>query len=501
MKNKELYKEYIFRIMACVLVVLMSLFVYINVSNASWKFSDDHQFLTNTVKGRALWYVGGGGRFYPLGFIWQNFLIPFGNNAKAYILENNLFLILMALFLFLAVKEYVNKYTALFCVFLLLSLPAIGQIYLNVIFAESAILFYLAVFIYCFKKGYDGDIRKYYWIAGFIAVVAVYSKEAVFLFFLVFSVTILLFDNKNNSKRTKKFCYFLLINSILFLGIYYIRTRNQGTGNYAEEHNIGNDMLGIFKTYLTSNYVFAILMVILLVRIFWVLIKKDRSLIHADAMLFSASAYCMAYVLLRMYATYYITPAYVFICCALGIYINRILQKRNNIRKLIQDKFKEKVRLKYLVCVLEILMISIIMFQGICYFIDRYSQLTVDLQNVIEEREKTIDSTNLLVEFWEEGYDIYMYYPDSFTEYDKNIQDWYKWVLYIFTNIELYGEFTYGDFTIEILEDSMISNQEIDGKYLVLFHVHQNIDALYELYDTENNIDIWSGVVGITIDE
>lgn len=392
----------LYRITTCFLgfslTAIIIIFIYYNLKNSGWTFGDDHMFLTSTTQGIMQVLPIWGDRFFPLGHLYINMLIPFGNNPFVYLLQNNLFFIITLILLYFTLQKYADKKISISLLLILLVLPDITRIYTVFIFSESFILPILVLFILMYKKGIDTNKNVYFITALLAAVYATYCKEPVFGLFAVFSLTQLLFTYKDLTKKQKYFLYALLINALIFVCIYLYATRGFTGLGYAKERTTNVSTIDILIKYFKHHSIFTIFLIIAFIRAFYILIKKDRRFIIFDAYLYSGIAYTCAYIALKFTEPYYTTPSYICYIAASAGYLKYIYDN-------IKIKNKEYVFNAALISILFIV------------FAIQTPRIIEKTKGAIEGRVETSCKTQLLVDIDNAKYKIYIYCPSEIPEY------------------------------------------------------------------------------------
>lgn len=406
----------LYRITMCFLgfslTAIIIIFVYYNLKNSGWLFGDDHAFLTSTTQGIMQVLPIWGDRFFPLGHLHINMLIPFGNNPFVYLLQNNSFLIITLILLYFTLQKYADKKISISLLLILLVLPDITKIYTMFIFSESFILPILTLFILMYKKGIDTNKNIYFITALLASVYATYCKEPVFGLFAVFSLTQLLFTYKNLTKKQKYFLYSLLINALIFVCLYIYATRGFTGLGYAKERTTNISTIDILILYFKHHNIFTIFLIIAFIRAFYILIKKDKRFIIFDAYLYSGIAYTCAYIALKFTGAYYTTPSYICYITASAGYL-----------KYIYDNIKIKNK--------EYVFNAALIFTLLLIFAIQTPRRIEQINGAVEGRRRTSTETQLLVDIDNAKYKIYVYYPSEIPEYLQHTH----YVLNVFASV------------------------------------------------------------------
>ena len=293
-------------------IILFATFVIVIcfciVYNAEWILGDDRQCMM--FSGSGIWKpmissVGGGiaaGRFGPLGHFEYNLLtlIPYGYTPLAhYIFNSCLFIVLSFLSVYLCLTIIYDNfskqdvlYGVLLYIFLFIGsqhiLSYIEVQYSHRVMSIALICYMLMLYNYLKTK----QVRFLY--LSFIFVIwNTYNYEVMFCVFATIAITYLLFNN--NSKVFTWYLYFLVLNAIVYLGIY-------GLFVYP---NIKDSYLGVTSgwTFLFNVFIWApqtlVSIVLSLFRFWFIIYKKDQMHLFYDSTLFSSAILTLSYFVLK----------------------------------------------------------------------------------------------------------------------------------------------------------------------------------------------------------
>ena len=321
-KKTDLTKKLTYRILFCVLSVTCFCVLW----KANWLYGgslwgDDYLFLMTTAIGKAAHGCTWDGRFYPLGHSDYSILllVPYGKTALAHYIYNCVILVASSLMMFSFLKKATKKNYAvsLFSLLILFSISSFMQIHMECFYPEKTLSFLLCVFMWSYTKAEKTDKFPYYLLTFVVAAYATYMKEPVFGIFAIIAVTELLFDDL--SPKSKFLNYSLLFNSLVFVAIYvYRRLFRKYTGIYASVSSNISDLS--FSLFVNEPILYFIVGLTLL-RLYFVLIRKDREHIFTDALLFASTGYAFAYFLLRLNHSYYLFPSVVLFLPAFAVFI------------------------------------------------------------------------------------------------------------------------------------------------------------------------------------
>lgn len=320
----------------CIYALLVGILTFFIVHNAAFVLGDQAQFLTTTALGEMLplsrYVIPVLGRFFPLGITDYNVLLLFLNepSATAHFVINAICFILCAILLFmLCVDILKEKMTLNYTIAAISSFFLLARVYLvfiDLIFPERLMTLMIIAFIFLAYRFWNTEKTAYLIGSVLSAVYLTYCKEPVFGALFIFSGLVLCFA-RNISQRKKIFLWLLVINSIVFIVLYYFLIFRGIVSAYNGAHGESN----VWKTYFHMLYSQKILLFsvpILLYRIYEFLFKKDKEHIFFDAMLLSGFAYFGACLLLGLNFTYYYFPAVCIMTPAVLYFLNHYFKKR-----------------------------------------------------------------------------------------------------------------------------------------------------------------------------
>jgi hypothetical protein len=213
------------------------------------------------------------------------------------------------------------------------------------------------------------------------------------------------------SKKEKIFYASLIINGVIFLIVYYFLSF-KNTSSFYNQYNTGGwkFIVQIF----TENKILLFCFCMCAIRMFYVIIKKERSTLYYDSILFAGTSYVFAYILLRLNFAYYFTPAIILFLPSLVYWAKYLYQKRKNY---------------------SLLFFSVII---ICYIYINYHGIIIDnvIHNFRDRRECIKYFTCLLINY-HQGKKFIWYESDNTINDDQIyivIRRWRKIVKNIFLN-------------------------------------------------------------------
>ncbi|MDR2645941.1 MAG: hypothetical protein LBC04_02065 [Holosporaceae bacterium] len=423
--------------------------------DASWVLGDDYQFFRRTAIGRygVCKHEGeDGNRMWPLGLWDYNFLVlmPFGNTPMAHYLWNTVtciasLVIFLKLFSVISRKHFYSL--SIFYLIILYISPSFLLVNMQVIFAERMLIFLLAVFIYCSFKGKTSQKTKYYAVAIVCACYATYCKEPVFGALAVFAFTNIIFGKL--TKKDKVFHWILVANSISYAVCYYF-FGYVDPHSYTESRAVcGN--LNMIKNIFLSNKLLLLGFLLAIFRSLLIFLKKDYKHIFFDGLLFSSTAYAIAYMLLCLNCPYYFVPCTILIIPVFYYWTSYLTNNK-------------------------VLMYFILMIiSAISY--GNFRDMRNDIRHTHSKRCNDMAVVNLVAKKLNDGYKLYKIY-------DQNRKDFYKILvrghIYIFERFLIFSPFLRGEKPLlEIMYDfegSLKASPEFYEKS-ILFYPQENYES------------------------
>lgn len=406
------------------MLVVLAILVWANVSNPGWAYGDNHQFLTTTVQGKFLppMVYPHIGRFFPLGLLEMNCLIPFGNNPLVYHIERALLLCLTTGALYVLMTRFASRFISCLLVILFLLTPELFRVFSESIFAEALLITCLAFFLLFYHRTQESNRFSDALIAIGFAVAATYCKEPVFGLLLIFASVQLIFGYRTMGRTTRTLNILLLINSLIFFSIYwwicssgqsYADIRNAGTGNttlsilLSKCHRpffLLSALTGIFRVY----------------RLF---VEPKGRLLFFDGTLLAGLGYFGAYMLLKLDADYYLVPAYACWAVAFAGYLEQLSPSMTTTASTEPTIHRTKV----FSLALGVLAICIII---------RASTTQKCIEQVVGARSDSVVLSNLFTNLQLRGFEMTIYYPPNVDGHEKEVQDWRRTVLNVFDSTQ-----------------------------------------------------------------
>ena len=301
--------------------LVLLLFSILILWNANWVFDifyvDDEQFVSATAIGKPVYAWSGNGRFWPLGLFDYNWLLLlFHQGASPFVhFAYNCFTMFVTCF---ALFSYLNHILqnriniSLICMGVLFISSSFFRLYMTCTAPERQLILMLSLFLWCYWKGSNEHSKKHLFFTFLTAVYATYLKEPVFVIWIVFALSNLLFEKSQN---TRYFNYALLMNSAIWFVLYLC---NSGCINcetmYHSASFISQRLM--LRSFDHDPFMF-ILLILGFVRGYQVVFKKER-FDTSDALLFAGVAYTLVYVLINIHEYYLIVPSLILELPALG---------------------------------------------------------------------------------------------------------------------------------------------------------------------------------------
>jgi hypothetical protein len=428
-------------------IVVLTFFI---VYNSNWLLGDQVQFLRTTAIDKVLpignYIMPTIGRFFPLGLMDYNLLLlfPQGNTATAhYILNAVSFIIFITAFFLLLHKILGSKYYnvinvwIVLCTILFLS-QRVYSIYLDVIFPERMVVMLLALFILSTWQFLNTDKWIYGISALFFALYLVYCKEPLFGALLVFALTNLILNWRNLTFNNRLFFGLLVINSFIFIVLYYslvyVGIESAYSGNHGE-----NDWIKMSLKMIRSNKIIVIAIILFFPRIYAIFFRMDRRHLFFDGLLFSGIAYFIACLLLQLNYAYNYLPAIILITPAIIFWLKHYTKPSG---------------------------VSLVFTLFAVFYLAKFPSL---IKNNQQLRKNTYPQVEQIANYAQTGYQLLWYkpYPEN-NSWNNVMRDWKK--------LSLQGYIAF------VLKDEQF-------KFGILNHPPTVIDAkTLVLYPSENDL-------------
>jgi len=296
---------------------------------------DDHMFLRTIFQGERFGFNISPeiGRFFPL--TGQEFVLAsilFWPSAKIFYLINSIKALAIGGILFLCLT------------FTRLSTISLGILYLVLMFSlgipntlfrfqagELNILFLMLVYSWSALNlnitAATFNKKIIFLILGIFSFSAsLFYKELSFIFGLIFSLSEIARAYFSKKDRPSKFIYATFILSLTYIIFYLIWSLMFAGGrSYAAMHAFSfGEMIALY----TSNDPFLIFIVLPLTTFrAYVIVRRREIFSIYDSFLLAASAYVCAFLVLSMFNTYYLLPAYAFAIIGISGVLENTLDK------------------------------------------------------------------------------------------------------------------------------------------------------------------------------
>ena len=414
----------------CVLLVVASMIGF-NVGNPGWEYGDNNQFLTTTVQGEWMppTIFPSLGRFFPLGLMDNNLLLPFGNNPLAYHIERSILLFIVVLTLFVLARRMTSVPIACLATFIFLTAPSLFKVYSLSIFPESQLIVWLMLFFLFYHRvtTYNGKSSTQalnVFVVCISAAAATYCKEPAFGLLLIFSAVQIVFGFAKQTTYTKFIHGFLAVNAIVFISLYWLSC--SGGQSYADLRTAGTEATIISTVLMNFSSPMAILAIITgCFRAWRLMLCKDREYLFADGALFAGIGYAFAFCLLKLDGDYYMTPAHGCWAVAFAGYLANVIPDLINTQhySAILDRNRERVRIAAAVVLLAVIL------QG--------TSMHKCINNQMGRRIKATELVKLFNHLDRDGVRLLAYMPKEIAGHAKCVQDWRKHTLNIFADCEI----------------------------------------------------------------
>jgi len=326
------------------LIVIAVLYCYFIMFRANWTFGDEHMFIYLTAANKYIPFSRTifSGRFFPLGcihynlplFVYRCLGINTGLPVEVHFMVNVVFFIITFLFLYLLInkiKPFENNEYCVFNLFFISTLFLLGRqlttVFLNLVFPEVSIIMLFSIFMLMYYKALETDRIKYYVAALLTVIYSSYCKEPVFGVFLVIALFNFIFKYNKLAKQEKIFYMALVANAVIFLVLYYYLSYRNTTDFYGTGI-MKPELFGYLYTVVSQEPIIVVIFPFCLVRLYFIILKKDREHLYYDSLLFAGTAYICAHFLLKFSSGYYFSPAVFLFIPSLVYWIKYLYNNR-----------------------------------------------------------------------------------------------------------------------------------------------------------------------------
>lgn len=154
------------------------------------------------------------------------------------------------------------------------------------------------------------------WVGLLAFVLALFYKELIFAFGLIFASSELIRTHRSHQARPQRQIWLLLILSLSYLVTYGFWRLSQAGGSYSNFHAASRwDVLCLYAN--NDPFIVFVILPLTLVRVFLITKTASKHTL-SDSFLLATSGYLAAYCVLSIYNTYYLLPAYGFAVCGVA---------------------------------------------------------------------------------------------------------------------------------------------------------------------------------------
>jgi len=325
-------------------LIFVFVFVFAIMYKANWFYIDQFSIIKATAVNKYFpkYSPGNDGRFTPFGWIHYNLLLfvfrclgQYRTPVEAYYATMSIFFIVTFFclyFLFIRIEPAKTEcvYSLVNCFFACTFIILGGDfffIYSCLVSFETQVIMMFAVFMLMYHKALKTDKIRYYTIAFLSAIYTTYCKEPVFDVFLVIAFVNYLF-RYNKSKREKMFYIALLANGVLFMILYYFLSFKYKSGAIYGQGWVTIRGFEFLLSIITGNPVLIIMFCFGLIRLYFVIVRKERDFLFYDGLLFAGIAYTFPFFILHLNSGYYFLPSIILFLPSLVHWMKYFLGKK-----------------------------------------------------------------------------------------------------------------------------------------------------------------------------
>lgn len=300
---------------------------------------DDHHFMRTIFQGKefGFYVIPELGRFFPLTA--QEYVLAaklFGPSAQMFYLINALKIVLCGGLLFscLGMTGLGNVASAVLWTAVMFSMGIANTLF-RLSAGEFNALILMLLFAWCAlmlrdRQGFATFGRTAYAIIGIIALfLALFYKELIFVFGLIFALSEISRAYLIKKSSPSVFILVTFLVSVLYIVFYGLWRFIYVTGSYADFH--ATSLWNVLVLFASNDpFIMYVVLPVTVYRVAAILRRPECYSIY-DSFMLAASAYVCAFMLLAMFSSYYLLPAYAFSACGLaGIvagYFNKISRR------------------------------------------------------------------------------------------------------------------------------------------------------------------------------
>ncbi len=310
---------------------------------------DDVALLRTLQAGKPLLYYSQGnypygygdvtklGRFSVLGAMEYNFFGFFSKSPSPFwyfLFHVFQYILLMILFVKL-LSQFTSNRILIYITPILFSLtPCMTIAFFRTHLVERNLIFYYAIFLFCFLLYLKEKKLKYLILGVISANMAIHYKETAFVAVGVFAFCHLFLSWKTSKLKIKIFDGLTLLSCFSYLLLYYLIVfirlpHNPTLYGQIPYYNIPTVIIKNLLNY--GLFTDPILILILLPFAGWRIYKALRKQLEPhpvyDSMLIAALMYVLALFALKIYGPYYLLPAYIFALPPIFYFLNQDKRK------------------------------------------------------------------------------------------------------------------------------------------------------------------------------
>ena len=409
-KGRSTYISYCAIFTFCIFIIV---YIYLMLYGEDFAYHDNEQFtlfsLQNVFYKMPIWRENA--RLWPLGLQEYNLISLISKTPFAYHCFSVLQL-LITIYLCFSILSSLKLISKIVITTVIITSSTFVISFFGLIFTERNIIFWLAVFIFCYAKK-QANSSFIYVVGIFVsAQFLLYYKEVCFIFIMGFSFCHLALKSfqdrlwkKINYKTISQFIkdnwtdFGIIFLSLVFvcLYIYVFYVYGQGQGSYAYD-NQSTQLLSTFIGFVKINIILLIFLSFVALRIAGILSGRYRISVIWDSLAAGNILYFIAYLKLNMFRWYYTAPVDFVAILYLANIVSNALAATN----------KNKYRRPLVVSLLIIVVITNI----------NYSSYAIIARK--KEIESRIRTAGFLKEYMAElkvNNDVNLYYPSNIPYY------------------------------------------------------------------------------------
>jgi hypothetical protein len=263
------------------------------------------------------------GRFWPIGEIDYNLLLPVGNRPGIFLAYVSLKLCIFVFLFSIVLKKIApDMWPYLLLAFVLT--PALPYDFSNTFFGEANTLILLSAFVLSYLKAMDGGSRKYQLISALLAVLVAYTKEPGSVGLAALGISAFYLPGSKEKRFMKPLNIFLVVNAVTFLIIAYLISYRHRTVYYGDLMGTGNQSIASFLALASGNDRLMLFFIFVgMIRFVDFIFSRRKS--RGDLFVCAGSGYLSVYVGMRMYGEYLFLPAEMLFMVGLAHYLHELV--------------------------------------------------------------------------------------------------------------------------------------------------------------------------------